>query len=238
MSRWPCSKPRTSTQRLSTHATCGATSQPCQATCDAVSSVCPAHVLTDLGVTCSTDATTCVSGQDVVVGAVTEAYEGTACAGLVTDIAVPPGPSVELQSAPLQPPSVVQALVEARVQALQAQIPTWASATCQRAARAAVCARHVALPINGLPAISGPWRRPRLPSHRRRRRDSRVHRRRRRRRERATPSRLDGAAFASTSSRRESDGRRRRRHSETQAARPATTTASSARACCPGPTPT
>ena len=34
---------------LSTHATCGATSQPCQATCDAVSSVCPAHVLTDLG---------------------------------------------------------------------------------------------------------------------------------------------------------------------------------------------
>ena len=29
---------------LSTHATCGATSQPCQATCDAVSSVCPAHV--------------------------------------------------------------------------------------------------------------------------------------------------------------------------------------------------
>ena len=62
--------------------------------------------------------------------------------------------------APLQPPSVVQALVEARVQALQAQIPTWASATCQRAARAAVCARHVALPINGLPAISGMCRRP------------------------------------------------------------------------------
>ena len=125
---------------LSTHATCGATSQPCQATCDAVSSVCPAHVLTDLGVTCSTDATTCVSGQDVVVGAVTEAYEGTACAGLVTDIAVPPGPSVDSTIAPLQPPSVVQALVEARVQALQAQIPTWASATCQRAP-AAVCAR-------------------------------------------------------------------------------------------------
>ena len=145
---------------LSTHATCGATSQPCQATCDAVSSVCPAHVLTDLGVTCSTDATTCVSGQDVVVGAVTEAYEGTACAGLVSDIAVPPGPSVDSTIAPLQPPSVVQALVEARVQALQAQIPTWASATCQRAARAAVCARHVALPINGLPAISGMRRRP------------------------------------------------------------------------------
>ena len=145
---------------LSTHATCGATSQPCQATCDAVSSVCPAHVLTDLGVTCSADATTCVSGQDVVVGAVTEAYEGTACAGLVTDIAVPPGPSVDAALAPLQPPSVVQALVEARVQALQAQIPTWASATCQRAARAAVCARHVSLPINGLPAISGMCRRP------------------------------------------------------------------------------
>ena len=145
---------------LSTHATCGATSQPCQATCDAVSSVCPAHVLTDLAVTCSTDATTCVSGQDVVVGAVTETYEGTACAGLVTDIAVPPGPAVDSTIAPLQPPSVVQALVEARVQALQAQIPTWASATCQRAARAAVCARHVALPINGLPAISGMWRRP------------------------------------------------------------------------------
>ena len=145
---------------LSTHATCGATSQPCQATCDAVSAACPAHVLTDLGVTCSTDTATCVTGQDVVVGAVTEAYEGTACAGLVTDIAVPPGPSVDSTIAPLQPPSVVQALVEARVQALQAQIPTWASATCQRAARAAVCARHVALPINGLPAISGPWRRP------------------------------------------------------------------------------
>ena len=145
---------------LSTHATCGATSQPCQATCDAVSSVCPAHVLTDLAVTCSTDATTCVSGQDVVVGAVTETYEGTACAGLVTDIAVPPGPAVDSTIAPLQPPSVVQALVEARVQALQAQIPTWASATCQRAARAAVCARHVALPINGLPAISGLCRRP------------------------------------------------------------------------------
>ena len=151
---------------LSTHATCGATSQPCQATCDAVAAACPAHVLTDLGVTCSTDATTCVSGQDVVVGAVTEAYEGTACAGLVTDIAVPPGPSVDSTIAPLQPPSVVQALVEARVQALQAQIPTWASATCQRAARAAVCARHVALPINGLPAISGPWRRPRVFSRR------------------------------------------------------------------------
>ena len=158
---------------LSTHATCGATSQPCQATCDAVSSVCPAHVLTDLAVTCSTDATTCVSGQDVAVGAVTETYEGTACAGLVTDIAVPPGPAVDSTIAPLQPPSVVQALVEARVQALQAQIPTWASATCQRAARAAVCARHVALPINGLPAISGMWRRPLVfsgtPSHRRRR---------------------------------------------------------------------
>ena len=140
---------------LSTHATCGATSQPCQATCDAVSSACPAHVLTDLGVTCSADATTCVSGQDVVVGAVTETYEGTACAGLVTDIAVPPGPAVDPTIAPLQPPAVVQALIEARVQALQAQIPTWASATCQRAARAAVCARHVALPINGLPAISG-----------------------------------------------------------------------------------
>ena len=140
---------------LSTHATCGATSQPCQATCDAVSSVCPAHVLTDLGVTCSTDTATCVSGQDVAVGAVTEAYEGTACAGLVTDIAVPPGPSVDSTIAPFQPPSVVQALVEARVQALQAQIPTWASATCQRAARAAVCARHVAVPANGLPAISG-----------------------------------------------------------------------------------
>ena len=83
---------------LSTHATCGATSQPCQATCDAVSAACPAHVLTDLGVTCSTDATTCVSGQDVVVGAVTEAYEGTACAGLVTDIAVPPGPLVGLRA--------------------------------------------------------------------------------------------------------------------------------------------
>ena len=110
--------------------------------------------------TCSTDATTCVTGQDVVVGAVTEAYEGTACAGLVTDIAVPPGPSVDSTIAPLQPPSVVQALVEARVQALQAQIPTWASATCQRAARAAVCARHVALPANGLPAISGMCRRP------------------------------------------------------------------------------
>ena len=94
-------------------------------------------MLTDLAVTCSTDATTCVSGQDVVVGAVTEAYEGTACAGLVTDIAVPPGPAVDSTIAPLQPPSVVQALVEARVQALQAQIPTWASATCQRAARAA-----------------------------------------------------------------------------------------------------
>jgi hypothetical protein len=174
VSRWPCSA--TTHAGLSTHATCGATSQPCQATCDAVSSVCPAHVLTDLGVTCSTDATTCVSGQDVVVGAVTEAYEGTACAGLVTDIAVPPGPSVDAALAPLQPPSVVQALVEARVQALQAQIPTWASATCQRAARAAVCARHVALPVNGLPAISGPWRRPRVfsgtPSHRRRRCDT------------------------------------------------------------------
>ena len=146
---------------LSTHATCGATSaQPCQATCDAVSSVCPAHVLTDLGVTCSTDATTCISGQDVAVGAVTETYEGTACAGLVTDIAVPPGPAVDSTIAPLQPPSVVQALVEARVQALQAQIPTWASATCQRAARAAVCARHVAVPANGLPAISGVCRRP------------------------------------------------------------------------------
>ena len=125
-----------------------------------MSAACPAHVLTDLGVTCSTDATTCVSGQDVVVGAVTEAYEGTACAGLVSDIAVPPGPAVDSTIAPLQPPSVVQALVEARVQALQAQIPTWASATCQRAARAAVCARHVALPINGLPAISGMCRRP------------------------------------------------------------------------------
>ena len=146
---------------LSTHATCGVTSaQPCQSTCDAVSSVCPAHVLTDLGVTCSADATTCVTGQDVVVGAVTETYEGTACAGLVTDIAVPPGPAVDSTIAPLQPPSVVQALVEARVQDLQKQIPTWASATCQRAARAAVCARHVALPINGLPAISGMWRRP------------------------------------------------------------------------------
>ena len=72
--------------------------------------------MTDLGVTCSTDTATCVSGQDVVVGAVTEAYEGTACAGLVTDIAVPPGPSVDSTIAPLQPPSVVQALVEARVQ--------------------------------------------------------------------------------------------------------------------------
>ena len=112
-------------------------------------------MLTDLGVTCSTDTATCVSGQDVAVGAVTEAYEGTACAGLVTDIAVPPGPSVDSTIAPFQPPSVVQALVEARVQALQAQIPTWASATCQRAARAAVCARHVAVPANGLPAISG-----------------------------------------------------------------------------------
>ena len=119
-------------------------------------------MLTDLGVTCSADATTCVSGQDVVVGAVTETYEGTACAGLVTDIAVPPGPAVDSTIAPLQPPSVVQALVEARVQALQAQIPTWASAACQRAARAAVCARHVALPINGLPAISGMRRRPLL----------------------------------------------------------------------------
>ena len=68
--------------------------------------------------------------------------------------------TVDAALAPLQPPSVVQALVEARVQALQAQIPTWASATCQRAARAAVCARHVALPINGLPAISGMCRRP------------------------------------------------------------------------------
>ena len=117
-------------------------------------------MLTDLAVTCSSDATTCVTGQDVAVGAVTETYEGTACAGLVTDIAVPPGPAVDSTIAPLQPPSVVQALVEARVQALQAQIPTWASATCQRAARAAVCARHVAVPANGLPAISGPWRRP------------------------------------------------------------------------------
>ena len=81
---------------LSTHATCSATSQPCQSTCDAVSSVCPAHVLTDLAVTCSSDATTCVTGQDVVVGAVTETYEGTACAGLVTDIAVPAGPLVGL----------------------------------------------------------------------------------------------------------------------------------------------
>ena len=129
-------------------------------------------MLTDLGVTCSSDATTCVSGQNVAVGAVTEAYEGTACAGLVTDIAVPPGPAVDSTIAPLQPPSVVQALVEARVQALQAQIPTWASATCQRAARAAVCSRHVALPINGLPAISGMCRRPRVffgtPSHRHR----------------------------------------------------------------------
>ena len=161
---WPCST--TTNAGLSTHATCGATSQPCQATCDAVAAACPAHVLTDLGVTCSTDTATCVSGQDVVVGAVTEAYEGTACAGLVTDIAVPPGPSVDSTIAPLQPPSVVQALVEARVQALQAQIPTWASATCQRAARAAVCARHVALPINGLPAISGMCRRPRVFSRR------------------------------------------------------------------------
>ena len=160
MSRWPCSTPTKNHAGLSTHATCGATSQPCQATCDAVAAACPAHVLTDLGVTCSADATTCVSGQDVVVGAVTEAYEGTACAGLVSDIAVPPGPSVDSTIAPLQPPAVVQALVEARVQALQAQIPTWASATCQRAARAAVCARHVALPINGLPAISGMCRRP------------------------------------------------------------------------------
>ena len=180
---------------LSTHATCGATSQPCQATCDAVAAACPAHVLTDLGVTCSTDATTCVSGQDVVVGAVTEAYEGTACAGLVTDIAVPPGPAVDSTIAPLQPPSVVQALVEARVQALQAQIPTWASAACQRAARAAVCARHVALPINGLPAISGMWRRPRVfsgtPSHRRRRRHSVTHRPRDLRR---LPSRMRGHA--------------------------------------------
>ena len=117
-------------------------------------------MLTDLAVTCSTDATTCVSGQDVVVGAVTETYEGTACAGLVSDIAVPPGPSVDAALAPLQPPGVVQALVETKVQALQAQIPTWASATCQRAARAAVCARHVSLPINGLPAISGMCRRP------------------------------------------------------------------------------
>ena len=84
VSRWHCSNTHERHAGLSTHATCGATSQPCQATCDAVSSVCPAHVLTDLGVTCSADATTCVSGQDVVVGAVTEAYEGTACAGLVT----------------------------------------------------------------------------------------------------------------------------------------------------------
>ena len=123
-------------------------------------------MLTDLGVTCSADATTCVTGQDVVVGAVTETYEGTACTGLVSDIAVPPGPSVDAALAPLQPPSVVQALVEARVQALQAQIPTWASATCQRAARAAVCARHVAVPANGLPAISGMRRRPTVFSRR------------------------------------------------------------------------
>ena len=160
-------------------------------------------MLTDLGVTCSTDTATCVTGQDVVVGAVTEAYEGTACAGIVTDIAVPPGPSVDSTIAPLQPPAVVQALVEARVQALQAQIPTWASATCQRAARAAVCARHVALPANGLPAISGMCRRPLVFSRRIDAVDGThasiavdaV--------DASEPSQLDGAAFASTSSRRE-----------------------------------
>ena len=190
--------------------------------------------------TCSTDATTCVSGQDVVVGAVTEAYEGTACAGLVTDIAVPPGPSVDSTIAPLQPPSVVQALVEARVQALQAQIPTWASATCQRAARARPSARGT------WPARQRPpghfWYVPAssslLPSHRRRRRDSADHSRR--------PSTRESDAIAT---------RRRGLRVDVAAARERRSTPSttlrdtgretcddyrleSLRACCPGPTPT
>ena len=39
-------------------------------------------------------------------------------------------------------------------------LPVRARAVSTRAARAAVCARHVAVPANGLPAISGMCRRP------------------------------------------------------------------------------
>lgn len=147
---------------LATHAPCGLSARPCDSSCALVGSTCPAEVLTALGVTCSADAT-CTAGVDIDVGAVDESYGGAACAGLVANVAVPPGPLVDPLLAPLQPPLMVQALIEDRVQGIFDKIPPWAPVACQRAARAAVCAQHVAIPVASatqvLPAIAGALRR-------------------------------------------------------------------------------
>jgi hypothetical protein len=52
---------------------------------------------------------------------------------------VPSAPAVNAQLAPMQPPYVVQSIIEQGIQAKLAQLPVYVSAQCQAAARKLAC---------------------------------------------------------------------------------------------------
>ena len=99
-----------------------------------------------------------LANADVQVAALREAYlhtnSGGACTGVLDELYVPPGPLLDSAMAPLQPPFVVQSILEASVASKMDALPVFLPEACKVAFKRLVCGVAM-MAAEGTPALAG-----------------------------------------------------------------------------------
>jgi len=147
--------------------TASATRMPCRSLCHVAHNTCgdTGRSVGYAAHNCSSSSfadVNCSLGSQVSVGEIVEAYTGSTCDGIASNVSIPNAMHVDASFAPLQPAGAVQSALEVAVTAVVEALPSWATRECQLAARIFMCASYLPLASKDPSPIVGA---PRLASH-------------------------------------------------------------------------